>query len=184
MGDKAKGKAKAKGPTPEELEQQKADQARDQANRSIALDLLGGKTKPAEIAAVIRAHPRYEQDILKFVIDLGGNGSLMAVYDELDKLDAAAPAPADAVGDIKGIDALGAGGAPAADDRHSDRLPYDGKGGWNSVLINTKLGQFDAIPGTDNDADRCAFATILAAKIFDGPQVFGAWLTSFKARHG
>lgn len=179
-----KGKGKAAAPTPEQIEQQKADQARDQKNRGIVIDLVGGKTSAKELAAVIRAHPRYEADILAFVMDVGGNSILMSVYDELDKLDAAAPEPTDAVAGVPGIAELGAGGQQAVDDRRSGVLPYDGKGGWNAVLINQNLGQYDAIPGTDNDGDRCAFATILAAKVFDGPQVFGTWLGAFKSLHG
>lgn len=188
MGEKAKskdGKASA-----DIVAQQQADKAQREHNRPIVVGLLGGKTKAADVAVVIRAHPRYEMDFFDFLNEHGGNAFVMSVYDELDKLDAAAPAPTDAVSDVRGLSELNSVPAKAqpatmpVEDKRSARLPYDGRGGWNGAEINMRVGQYDNMPGTDNDDDRCAFATILAAKVFDGPQVFGSWLSSFKSRHG
>jgi hypothetical protein len=65
----------------------------------------------------------------------------------------------------------------------SEKLPYTPDGGWNAIEINKRLGQHDKIKGTDNDGDRCSYATALAAKIFDGPAAVAAFLETVLKRH-
>lgn len=185
MGDTARAKATAAA-----AEQQKKDQEQRAVSAVAVGKLLEGKTTAPEIAAVIRAHPRYEQDFMDFLNAHFGNAFVMNVWDELDKIDATAKPTTDAVSDIRNLSDLNSvpeTAQPATmpvEDKRSDRLPYDGRGGWDAVQINTKLGQWDKIAGTDNDDDRCAYATIMAAKVFDGPQVFGTWLSVFRDERG
>jgi len=171
-------------------EEQQAQKAQREANAGTVARMLDGKTTAAEVAAVIHGHPRYEHDFMDYLNKTFGNSFVMSVWDELDKLDAAAKPSTDAVSGVKNLSDLTSvpeKAQPATmpvEDKRSDRLPYDGRGGWDAVQINSKLGQYDNIAGTDNDDDRCAYATLLAAKVFDGPQVFGTWLGAFRKTHG
>lgn len=178
-------KAKAAGPVippPDPVRE-----AQDRSNRTIVLALLGGKTAPADIARAVIEHPRYEAAIMAFVADVGGISTTNAVYDEIDKLDSATPKPADHVGGIASLGSLSGQTAPVAETDKTtggERLPYDGRGGWDGVEINRHLSQYDMLAGTDNDGWRCGFATVLAAKVFQGPGSFTNWLRAFRSQNG
>jgi hypothetical protein len=184
MGDTARANASAAA------EEQKARQAQRDASAIVVTKLLDGKKTAAEVAGVIRAHPRYEMDFMDYLNKTFGNAFVMSVWDELDKIDEVAKPTTDSVSDVRNLSDLNSvpeKAQPASmpvEDKRSERLPYDGRGGWDAVQINTKLGQYDNIAGTDNDDDRCAYATLVAAKVFDGPQVFGTWLGAFRRSHG
>lgn len=62
---------------------------------------------------------------------------------------------------------LGRGGVAAPDS--SLPLPFTSGGGWEAGEILTRLGQFDDLPGTDSDANRCVQAVAMASHIVEGP---------------
>ena len=57
----------------------------------------------------------------------------------------------------------------------AQRLPFT-DGGWESGEILTRLGQFDALPGTDSDANRCVQAVAMASHIVEGPDAVKQYL--------
>ena len=190
MGDKAASRSKdrsgAKG-ADLDVGDVIAAAAAEFERRSLVHTLVGGKTSAAELAQVIYDHPRYEQDLFAYVNELGGNTLTNDVYDALDRIEQRAQRPADHVGGIAGLGQLAGQSAKVAEaDKTAggDLLPYDGRGGWDAAAINRNLSQYDALAGTDNDGSRCAFATVLAAKVFQGPGAFPSWITAFKAQNG
>lgn len=145
--------------------------------------LLGDSRNPLWIAMTIHAYPIYEVEFVQYLQAHHGNAFASEVLGYLDVIqDNAVPAE-DHTASRSDRGAL-ASGAQARNDRRApapgERLPYDGRGGWNAVEINAALGQFDQIAGTDSDGERCAFATALAGQIFQGPAAVARWVDAFK----
>ena len=60
----------------------------------------------------------------------------------------------------------------------TQRLPFTGGGAWEAGEILTRLGQFDDLPGTDSDADRCVQAVAMASHIVEGPAAVRQYLNA------
>lgn len=88
-----------------------------------------------------------------------------------------------------GVSGLGALTSPTAagelstgrsDDQAPDstrRLPFTASG-WEAGEILTTLGQFDDMPGTDSDANRCVQAVAMASHIVEGPEAVSQYVTA------
>lgn len=134
---------------------------------------------PEKGAEILRANPQIAQRFVTAIHKSFGNAfttKMIALASETDHSL-----------DVRGREQLAQSEKSGALDptapSPSQKLPYDEEGGWNAIEINKRLGQHDKIQGTDNDEDRCSYATAMAAKIFDGPEALAKFLESVLTRH-
>lgn len=144
--------------------------------------LLGNAATPEEIAATVKAHPTYAGPILGAAAKRFGNAVATKAAELSETVDHSAH--------VMDRDAMASScdiGDEAKDQTAQDpgtKLPFDEKGGWNGLAIADKLGQFDRIGGTDNDAQRCSFANLLTTKILAGASSTKSYLDSVYKRVG
>lgn len=151
-----------------------------------AAALVGGSSDPLLLAWVLHGNPRHRDAIVAYLQSQHGMAFAKEV---LDTLAAIHDAHGEPERDHSGSSAprLASG---KEDDRFTgmrpepgDRLPYDKKGGWDALTINSKLGQHDKLAGTDSDGARCTFAVALAAQIMAGPTTCARWLVEYVNSH-
>lgn len=154
--------------------------------------LLGTRYDVMEVAAVIIAHPIYEAEFYDYLQQTRGNAFVAEVAPWIEAWHAGTagttlPGLTDHSKDVQGRGWLANDQVETSVDHAApaptDALPYDGRGGWDAVEINTRLGQVDQIKETNSDGDRCAFATVLASQIFAGPAAVASWTTAYEQDH-
>ncbi len=140
---------------------------------SLASQLLAGAKTAEDVAAAMKYAPGYVRSIVLVAQKRFGNEIVQqALY---------LAQTGDHTAGVKDREELAKQGANVKDDTAppaNGKLPYTDKG-WDAVAINTAVGQYDRMAGTDSDGARCAFAVSLAAHIFKGPTATASFAMNF-----
>lgn len=168
---------------------ERGEAARDQqllANANIR--------EPADLAAVLRAHPSQQAELLGLAHSRFGNGFVseaLAVVGLPDQqARSAAPGALPGQATLRGVQG---GPDEMIDDAGENRaynaasvLPFGGPKGWNATAILTNLGQRDTMSQTDSDGHRCVQAAGVASHVLRGPEATIGYLQHMlgDAAHG
>ena len=143
------------------------------AATDLAHQLLETAKTPEDIAAAMKFAPGYVRAIVLVAQKKFGNAAVeQALY---------LSQTGDHTAGVKNRELLSTGAVNATDTTAPDankKLPFTDTG-WDAVAINTALGQYDKIAGTDSDGARCAFAVGLAAHIFKGPSATASFALNY-----